>query len=365
VRTTRIAAWALSMLVCAGPLRICAAPSAAPSPDVVPAPSYEMVRGIILSTHGDGEDWGSDGAVASLHAIHDLGAGWVAIHPYAGIGGDGSVRFRPIDVEHPPDWLARPIREAHAMGMKLLIVPHLAHWGSPFRWRGDISFRTQPQWERFFTEYTDWMVTLASACRNADGFCVGSELDGTIDHEAQWRALIARVRAVTPAALTYGANWTAYEHVRFWDALDVVGIQAYFPLIEGKSPQDVSRWDDATLDRSLRDGWARIVARLRPFALAHNRPIVFTELGYNCSWDAPLQPWAYPTDGPEAERVQTACMRAALEATASEPWILGAFLWKWFPEPWPAGRNFKLATPAMEKVIAAAWGPHGQPRPGH
>ena len=50
---------------------------------------------------------------------------------------------------------------------------------------------------------------------------------------------------------------------------------------------------------------------------------------------------------------------------ASEPAIVGSFLWKWFPEPQPVGRNFQLATSVMRSVIREAWWDDkvGQPVP--
>jgi hypothetical protein len=48
-------------------------------------------------------------------------------------------------------------------------------------------------------------------------------------------------------------------------------------------------------------------------------------------------------------------MRAALEAITAEPRVIGSFLWKWFPEPRPIGRNFRLATPEMKQLIRDVW----------
>ena len=54
---------------------------------------------------------------------------------------------RPV-LDGPPDYIARPIREAHAQGLKVLIKPHIAYWGSPFRWRGEIKFARRAQQQR-------------------------------------------------------------------------------------------------------------------------------------------------------------------------------------------------------------------------
>jgi hypothetical protein len=311
-----------------------------------PGGASPKVRGIIVSTHTEGHEWGGDAMLPTLREIRELGAGWVAIHPYAAIDDDGRVRYRDIDPHAPPERFLRPIREAHALGLRIAIMPHLAYWGSSFAWRGDIAFDDPQEWARFWREYRAWIEDLAAACREADGFVVGNEMDRTLGHEREWRALIAAVRERTDAPLTYAANWTAYREVPFWDALDVIGIQAYFP---------VAGRPDAP-EEEIEQGWRRVVAEVRDFARERGRRVVFTELGYNRALAAPVRPWAYDVDGPEAEAVQERCLRAALRAVESEPAIAGAFLWKWFPQPRSVGRTFQLATPRLRAVIAREWG---------
>lgn len=303
------------------------------------------MRGVTISTHGGGQDWGSEAMVPTLAGIAQVGAGWIAIHPYASIRANGDVRVRGLDPSAPPAWLTYPIEEAHRQGLKILIKPHLAYWGSPFSWRGEITFDSPEQWNRFWNGYSEWIVQLAAICKDADGFVVGTELDLTLGHESQWRGLIAEVRKRSTAALTYAANWTDYQQVGFWDSLDVIGIQAYFPVAERAGAEA----------EEIRAGWDRLMDELHRYAGKQNRNIVFTELGYNRSHDAAVRPWESRTDGPEAEALQATCLQIALEAIENEPRVLGGFLWKWFPEPRPVGRNFQLATPALKRVISAVW----------
>ena len=312
---------------------------------VLQPPAADKVRGIVLSTHTNGSDWATPDIGTTMADLRAVGASWVSIHPYARIQADGTVGFRPLDPAAPPPHLARPIAAAHAAGLQIAITPHLAYWGSPFRWAGDIEFTNAEEWQRFFAQYTDWVVQLARACPDADGFILGTELDRTLGHEAEWRELIRRVRDVTRAPLSYGANWTDYQRVPFWDALDAIGVQAYFPLADsaGATP------------RALEQAWAARMTELREFAAAHYRRIVFTELGYNRAFAAPVRPWDAHVDGVEAEKVQETCLRIALEAVEREPSVAGVFLWKWFPNPRPVGRNFQLATPRLRQTIADVW----------
>jgi len=314
----------------------------------LPAPPPEIVHGITVSTHGIGREWALDDRMEpAFREIRSVGAGWVAIHPYAGIAADGTVRFEDFAPDAPPAHVVRPIRLAHEFGLKILIKPHLAYWGSPFRWRGEIAFDEPEEWTRFFDGYGRWIVKLAAAAREADGFVVGTELDRTIDHESDWRRLIARVRGETQAPITYAANWTDFERVPFWDALDVIGIQAYFPLTA----------EGVTDEASIRAGWERRMTELRDYARRHYRNIVFTELGYDRSLRAPWMPWEPDRDTEDAARdLQTTCLRLALDAIAREPTVVGVFLWKWFPEPHPVGRDFPLADARTKAVLRAAWG---------
>lgn len=311
----------------------------------------QRVHGITVSTHRSGQEWGSDQIEPTFAALRALGADWVAIHPYAGIQGDGSVRWS-LDPAAPPLWLRRPITTAHALGLKILVIPHLAEWGSPFRYKGEIEFHGPQAWQRFWVGYRGWLSALADICADADAISVGCELDRTLAHEREWRMLIDAVRARTQAALTYAANWTDYERVPFWDAVDAIGIQAYFPLSEQSDPDS----------EQLRRAWRARLDQVRAFSERKQRHVVFTELGYSRSFTAAARPWEYASDDAAAAALQQRCLHAALTEIEQEPRVVGMFLWKWFCEPRPVGRNFQLATPGMRAVIAGAWLPQESPR---
>jgi len=88
--------------------------------------------------------------------------------------------------------------------------------------------------------------------------------------------------------------------------------------------------------------------------------VLLTELGYNHSSNTAREPWSAVTDD-DGVTLQALCTRVALEAIEQESTILGSFLWKWFPEPHPVGRNFRLATPEMRTVIRDVWGAREAP----
>ncbi len=301
------------------------------------------VRGITVSTHRGGREWGDRAVMApTFREVAGVGANWVSIHPYAGISADGSVSQRGSE---DFSWLQEPIREAHAQGLQILIKPHLAYWGSPFSWRGEITFNDDAAWNRFFDSYQSWITAVAKATVGADAFAVGTELDKTLDHESEWRTVIEAVRKHNGAALTYAANWTDFERVPFWDQLDAIGIQAYFPISAEERPRE----------EVLRAAWSDRMAQLADYSKRTQRPVVFTELGYSRTWLAAREPWLAQTDEEDAEVLQRLCLRIALEAIEAEPTVVGSFLWKWFPEPRAVGRDFQMAAPGVRTEIRSAW----------
>lgn len=313
-------------------------------------PDHSIIKGMTISCQTWGKEWGTDGFGKELDRLGELGTNWVAIHPYASIRADGSVRRLrdDLDPEAPPGWLARPLETAHAKGFSLFVKPHLAYWGSPFRWRGDIDFAEGEERTRFWREYSDWIVRLASVTTSADAFCVGTELDRFIADESEWRALIKRVREVTDARLTYAANWDQYQTVPFWDALDAIGVQAYFPLSEEEAPTR----------EALLAGWEAVLTPMRALSEKIGKPIVFTELGYAAGTHAAIRPWEEPARGaPAMSDLQVRCLSTGLEVLARErAWLRGAFLWKWFVgKPHRGDGSFYLDHEPLRASIRAAW----------
>lgn len=327
-------------------------PQAPDSPASTEAP---VVHGMTISTRTSGSEWGTPDFEAELDRLVELGVNWVAIHPYAGVRDDGSVRWREWEGAAGPDYLTKSIEAAHARGLQVLIKPHLAYWGSGFGWRGEIGFEDPVRYAVFWSGFRRWTVALAEAARAADGFSVGCELKLMEADAARWRALIRDVRAVTSAQLTYAANWDTYAAVPFWDALDAIGVQAYFPLAVGPADSDAG---GLPTEAALRAAWAPHVAGLREVSERTGKPVVFLELGYDRNPEMHVRPWESGRERPTeaTTELQRRCLAAALAVMEREQaWLRGGFLWKWFVHP--AGReDFSLDHPVARDALRAAWG---------
>jgi len=310
-----------------------------------PPSDARVVHGMTISCQTWGWEWGSDGFCSELDELQRLGVNWVSIHPYARIRADGGIESRAQEGEAAPEWITRPIREAHARGMAILV----AYWGSPWSWRGAIEFAKAEDRERFFRTYAAFLARVARAAQEADGFSIGNELDRLTCCEKEWRAIIAELRPLTRAKLTYASNWSDYQAVPFWDALDAIGVEAYFPLSDKPDPGA----------DELAAAWKGRIAELRAVHERTGKPVVFTEMGYTISLEAASRPWV---DGhvrglqrAQAEGLQQRCLEAALAAIEPEAeWLRGAFLWKWFVGN-AHGESFLMKTPAMRSVIERAW----------
>ena len=342
----RTALWALVAMLCWSPSNFAAR---ADDP-------YAVVRGMTISCPGAGLIWGTDQMVRTMHELKQIGVNWITIHPYAAIAADGTVGGQGTGrMYRETNWLTRPIAEAHRLGLKIMIKPHLAYWGSPFGWRGEIEFESEKEWRRFFETYEIWITRVARLCRDADAFVVGTELDRTVQHEEQWRQVIDAVRESIEAPLTYSASWNTYEQVPFWGALDVIGVQAYFPLVDHERLPSQQELDEA---------WDRLIRKLESYGSTNHRQILLGELGYNFSSQAAVRPWDYRQGGDHAGEIQRRCLNAALQAIEGSDTVTGAFLWKWFPgDSSGRRRNFLKSTPAMRAVISDHWLGDGDLRP--
>jgi hypothetical protein len=109
--------------------------------------------------------------------------------------------------------------------------------------------------------------------------------------EKYWRTLIRKVRAVYSGRLTYAANFDQYQEVGFWDALDLIGINAYFPLrtLKDRDAEGPELYD------VLLDSWRTVLNRYTSFREENelgSMPVLLTEIGYTRRRRATLAPWA-------------------------------------------------------------------------
>ncbi|MBI5080356.1 MAG: hypothetical protein HZB17_03490 [Chloroflexi bacterium] len=131
------------------------------------------------------------------------------------------------------------IRYAHSLGMRVMLKPHVDLTNDPTQWRGSINFGgDEGAWKAWFDSYTQFITHYAALAQTAgaDYFVIGTEMQGTSHRADQWRGVIKAVRAVYSGPVTYAANWGEEENVQWWDALDAIGVDAFYKLTEADNP---------------------------------------------------------------------------------------------------------------------------------
>ena len=92
--------------------------------------------------------------------------------------------------------------------------------------------------------------------------------------------------------ITYAANFDQYQQVGFWDTLDFIGINAYFPLRSNLATYN----DPKSLETILNSSWLNILNDIEAYRQAESisdKPVIFTELGYARWENSTIEPWAY------------------------------------------------------------------------
>lgn len=282
--------------------------------------------------------YGSPASAASLERLRALGVNWISIMPFGFQRSEPQVRMGGYETD---DSLRGATAQAHALGMKVMLKPHV--W---IRDEAAMGRWTDEEWAAWFRDYERFIVHYATLARDAkmDALSIGNELKLSTRFEKEWRAIIAAVRAVYRGPITYGANFDEVFHVGFWDALDWIGVSGYFPLV-----------DEATPSRAtLVAAWQPIVEKLGALSAQHRKPVLFTEIGYR-SADAPAwRQWEMPRAAAVNLDAQRNAYEAFFEAVWPQPWLAGAYPWKWFsvPDHSHAGDNdFEIENKPAAEVV--------------
>lgn len=240
----------------------------------------------------------------------------------------------------------------HKNKLKVMLKPQLWVWHGKFT--GNIKMNSEEDWKILENTYENFILDFAKLAQknNVEIFCIGTELEQFIKHSPLfWKGLVKKVRAVYKGNITYAANWDEYTKTSFWNELDFIGIDGYFPLSKSKTP---------TLEE-LRRAWPKHKMTMKKHADSLNKKILFTEFGYRSVDYAAAKPW-------EVDYSKTAVnLQAQVNATKvlydelwKEEWFAGGFIWKWFVNHEKAGgKNDPRFTPQnkpAEETIRAFYG---------
>jgi len=246
----------------------------------------------------------------------------VMLKPHLTIGWDMSAWDAP-----EVDFTDSLSRLSYAMNARQFISKQNSRIEGKGNWRGTL-MTSETDWPAFEEGYTDFIMEYAQMADSlgVELFCIGTEMKRTaLEKPDFWRRLIKKVRGVYDGPITYAANWDSYDKITFWDDLDYIGVDAYFPLSEDENP------DLETLSNS----WKERGQELENLAATYQKKIILTEWGYENENFVGAEPWIMGryqnADQSTNEEAQAMAYRSMFHSIWEAPWMKGVFVWRWSP----------------------------------
>jgi hypothetical protein len=258
------------------------------------------------------------------------------------------------DAERTPtdESLVRTIETARADGLSVTVKPQIG-----IRTGSWIGAAHPADLDAFWADYRTMLLHYADLAQEAGAsmLVVGTEMGTLSPDEARWRALIAEVRTHFSGSLTYAANYDEFDRVPFWDALDYIGIDAYFGLADDSDPAPpvdslVSAWND----RGYLDRIAAVSART-------GRKVLFTEIGYRGTRATAVHPNIWSGTQVTDTVAQANAYEAFYRAVSGQPWMAGLYWWEINNDSWWVQDYSPVAKPA--ELVMADWNKRLAPPP--
>ncbi len=245
--------------------------------------------------------------------------------------------------------LESAISYAHSLGMKVILKPMLdVNDGT---WRANInpSAANRNTW---FTNYSNFINHYATIAQNynVEMLSVGCELCDVEQYTSNWTTVINNARALYTGPLTYSANWSpngslgGYTNIAWWNQLNEVGIDAYFPLTNTNDPSEASLQAAWTSQANSLHTW------LSNYNTAHssNLKMLFTETGYASYVGTNKTPYSGPSNSttPALDLTEQAnSYQALMSVMSQQSWWDGANWWNWTSNPNDGGSSNNNYTP--------------------
>ncbi len=304
------------------------------------------------------EGYRNANSIRSMKRLGPLGANYAGVVVTWYQDQFNSTKIFPLDEKTPSDdSLLFAIRKLRDYDLKIMLKPHLDILRTEGKWRGDIDFTTEEEWEDWFSNYADFVMHYARLAQEEDVelFCIGTELTKPALNQTElWRDLIKDIRSVYKGQLTYAANWhEEFVGIEFWDELDYAGIDAYFPLNGSPNPTK----------EELKESWEGWLEIIRDWQEGIDKPVIFPEIGYKSSAGASERPWEHAPSGEVDLQLQVDCYEALFETFWAEPWFYGAYWWYWGANPNMGGEFHRGFTPQNKPAEDAVKERYNEPIP--
>jgi hypothetical protein len=272
----------------------------------------------------------------------------------------------PVLTVHDADLIAL-IDYIKANNLQVVLKPHLEVAAGG--WRGLIDPADNSAWFDAYSEFARHYAEIA-AQHGVDLLCIGTEQESMtrFDRVMGWSTVVDAVRQVYDGNLTYGATMgeISADHdlpQSFWDMFDYASVTVYPRVSDAPTP---------SVEEMLNGWYGWVIPGLEPLHTRYGKEVIFAEIGFRSVDSVAVSPWVTqganffsttysssegkPTTSEgvvEDETItveiqglpvydgvgQANAYEAFFRAMGEVPWMAGAFLWQF--EPNPACQNFE------------------------
>ncbi len=268
-----------------------------------------------------------------------INANWLCFMPYGFIKNNSNTIIYNQEWQwwgEKSDGIESLIKMAQDSAYKIMLKPHI--WIQGGSYTGQLNFQNEEYWINFENSYQEYILHYADLAEKhgIELFCIGTEWENFIEkREPFWINLINKVKNIYSGKITYASNWDEFEDTPFWNVLDYIGINAYFPVSNKKTPSADS------VEASL----IPIKTIINSISDSLNKQVIFTEYGYRSIDFSGMKPWESSKSDYINEKAQTNCLKGFFECFWKEENVAGGFLWKWFHNQSSGGFNDNGYTP--------------------
>ncbi len=296
-------------------------------------------RGLSFSAWS-GDAFSSSESDESLKLLAETNTEWVAIC-FSWAQSNTTSYDIHLDPDRTPttESVRHSIEVAHGLGLKVMLKPMVdtleeeKTQGYPTVWRGEI--QPSDDWFESYSEFINGFADFAEQ-NDVELFCVGCEFKSTIQEKEKWEMIISGVREHYSGPITYAADWTSYQDIEWWNSVDYVGIDAYFPL-------SIFNYDPSF--EELKNAWNNYANEIEEWLSSVKKPVIFTEIGYRSGDGTNIAPSNYWLDMPVDLQEQMDCYKAAFQTLWNRSWFYGFYWWTWIYDPAQGGINDSYHTP--------------------
>lgn len=276
--------------------------------------SIPFQKGMSFTTWG-AVSFNSEVAKAEILEMKEIGIEWVGVNIWWFQENVSASKIFSGDWTDSASNIIDFFQFVHSQGMHVLFKPMLDSQDGI--WRSYI--KATPDWILAYNEFIKQAAELAEQ-GDVDIFCIGCEMGNWQVLSQEVRTLIKELREIYSGKLTYAANHDSFWYIDWWDAVDIIGLDAYFPFTLSYDPSL----------QDMIDVWNGFYDDLNKFQRTWNRSILFIELGCQNRDGCNIAPNDNKFRLEQDEQEFKMFYQSLFESRIwNAPWFKGTYWWMW------------------------------------